>query len=41
MDKSVETSRMVKLEVPYKLCFTVGKNVFIKIMIQCKFVMVP
>ena len=25
MDKSVETLRMVKLEVPYKLCFTVGK----------------
>lgn len=26
MDKSVESLRMVKLEMPYKLCFTDGKN---------------
>ena len=26
MDKSVESLRMIKLEMPYKLCFTGGKN---------------
>lgn len=26
MGKSVESLRMIKLEMPYKLCFTGGKN---------------